>query len=154
MTAMSERCAEVEPLLSAWLDGALQGQEWAQVGRHLTTCPRCRAELDSLRVTANLLRGGPLRTPPQQVSAALAHPRPAAVRGLEALAPGLRRLLSRVVVLLLSIVTVLFAAAFVLGGNPDPGPPVRVPVETFVADHLVRTRSVPISTPELFEVDP
>lgn len=153
MTAMSERCEEIEPLLSAWVDGALQGREWGQVGSHLTTCPRCRAELDSLRVTANLLRGGPLRTPPQQVSAALAHPRPA-VGGVDVMAPGLRRLLSRLAVVLLSTAAALVAVAFVLGGDPDPAPPVRVPVETLIADHLVRTTSLPISAPELFEVDP
>lgn len=152
---MSERCAQVEPLLSAWIDGALHGQEWAQVGRHLAACPRCRAELESLRVTTVLLRGAPLRTPPQQVCAALLDSRSIRGRSVGAFAPGSRHLIGRAALAVLSALGVIAGAAFAVGGQSDPAaPPVQVPLESFVADHLVRTTNLPVSNPGLFEVNP
>lgn len=48
----------------------------------------------------------------------------------------------------------LGVTAFAVGGESEPGPgAVPVPLDVFVADHLVRTTGLAVSTPAGFEVD-
>src|SRR5277367_4973852 len=43
---------EAGDLLGAYALDAVDGDEYAELEEHLDTCPRCRAELDSLREVA------------------------------------------------------------------------------------------------------
>lgn len=43
------RCAELQPLLSAFCDGEAEGQEVAALREHLRACPSCRATLRAYR---------------------------------------------------------------------------------------------------------
>lgn len=46
----------LQELLSAYIDGEASNSEVIEVEEHLSGCDECRAELDSLRATASLLR--------------------------------------------------------------------------------------------------
>lgn len=46
---MTDRCEQIEPMLSAYLDGELDADERAAVERHVADCPACAAELRELR---------------------------------------------------------------------------------------------------------
>jgi hypothetical protein len=60
------RHAVVRERLSALLDGELPDAERARVERHLSSCAACRAELEELRRTVELLRGLPsVDVPPE-----------------------------------------------------------------------------------------
>lgn len=56
---------EVAQLLSAYLDGQVDDQERHQIEQHLSTCPVCRANLESLRRVVRLLNRLPAVTPPR-----------------------------------------------------------------------------------------
>jgi len=51
--------------LSAFLDGQLTPREHSYVERHLSRCAACRAELEALRQTVDLLRTVPVMKPPR-----------------------------------------------------------------------------------------
>ncbi|MGQ9792587.1 MAG: zf-HC2 domain-containing protein [Anaerolineae bacterium] len=55
---------QVAQLLSAYLDGQVDARERYLVEQHLSTCPVCRHDLESLRQTVRLLRQLPAVTPP------------------------------------------------------------------------------------------
>jgi anti-sigma factor RsiW len=52
-------CKRTTDQLSAYLDGQLPDGEKAQVREHLATCPRCAAELESLKRLEGLVDGLP-----------------------------------------------------------------------------------------------
>jgi len=55
MNLPTSKCADIEPLLDAYLDGELSALEKADVDAHLSVCERCAAELASIaRVVASL----------------------------------------------------------------------------------------------------
>ena len=150
---MTEDCSSFESLLSAWLDGALTPAERARLGVHLPGCPRCRAQLDSLRVTRSLLRSSPVRVVPSDVRAVLGTTAGSSTRRLVGGPPALR-VATRAAGAALAVSGFLGVTAFAVGGESEPGPgAVPVPLDVFVADHLVRTTGLPISTPAGFEVD-
>lgn len=143
---MNERCEALEPLHSAWVDGELGARERARLGAHLQRCGRCRSEIHALRVTQTMLRSIPQRDLVIDVTGT--QPLPHRRRGVDVGAFVAR---SGVVVVLL--VLVLSAAAFVAGSSGAPeARQVAVPVDVFVADHLVRAVGGPVSTPALLEV--
>jgi RNA polymerase sigma-70 factor (ECF subfamily) len=45
----SEACPDVVPLLSRYLEGEIGPQQCAEMERHVSSCPSCTAECDSLR---------------------------------------------------------------------------------------------------------
>lgn len=47
--AATPACPEVVPMLSRYLEGEIGEAECAEMNAHVATCPRCRAECDSLR---------------------------------------------------------------------------------------------------------
>ena len=51
-------CKDVGELLISYLDGELSREEKEPIERHLSTCPHCRQELESLSVTQDQLRRG------------------------------------------------------------------------------------------------
>ena len=53
------RYGRARTLLSSYIDGELSERERRRVERHLSECERCRWELESLRLTAELARGLP-----------------------------------------------------------------------------------------------
>jgi anti-sigma factor RsiW len=143
---MSRRCEAFEPWLSAWVDGELNRGERARVGAHLQRCPKCRAEIASLRVTQSLLRSLPQRGMPVTVAAAVAaqaqdgtQPRP------------LLRTLVRTSVGALVLAVMVGAAGFVAGSEPPQVARATVPVDIYVADHMVRAVGGAVSTPALVE---
>ncbi|HWB72423.1 MAG TPA: zf-HC2 domain-containing protein [Egibacteraceae bacterium] len=161
---MGEQCARTEPLQSAWLDGALDSQQRDVVARHLQDCGLCRRDLRRLQAVRSLLRSLPVRRPPKTALPRPAHLDPRVPPGTggarlgEASALGWRRLTRRAVAGAAMVLGLLGAAAFALGG--DPAVPrdragqlrtVRVPMEVYVADHLVRAVGGPLSTPMLLE---
>ena len=48
-------CAQVKPLLSSYLDGAVTGKQMYSLDQHLKGCAGCREEYTGLRQTQALL---------------------------------------------------------------------------------------------------
>ncbi len=48
-------CREAVELVTDYLEGALSGREQARFEAHLADCPHCRAYLDQLRTTLEVL---------------------------------------------------------------------------------------------------
>jgi hypothetical protein len=55
MNAATLKCAEAQPLLSPYLDGAVTGTEMQALRQHLDECSTCNREYTSLRRTQQLL---------------------------------------------------------------------------------------------------
>ncbi len=72
----SGECDAADPLLSAWVDGEVFGDERALVERHLATCARCRAVVDDYRVMGSTLRVAAQRASARDLSAIAWPPRP------------------------------------------------------------------------------
>ena len=141
---MNRRCAAFEPLHSAWVDGELRTRERARMALHLQDCPRCRAAIAELRVTRTMLRSLPTRNLVVDLTVEDARRTPARRRGEVA-----RRVLARSLVAVVLLVGSLGAAAFAAGSAQTNDRQVAVPVDVFVADHLVRAIGGPVSTPAL-----
>ena len=140
---MTDPCAAFEPLHSAWLDGQLDGYQRRRLEAHLDTCEACRRDLDGLARTRALLRSQPVRQVPSGL-----FPAPEAVAELEPVweardrRPARRA--GRAAAAVAVLVGLVGGAAFGLGGQPEPAAQlVRVPVDKFTADHLVRTVGLP-----------
>lgn len=135
------QCIDIEPRLSAYVDGALTAEERADVARHLDQCAHCRGivrDLERLRTTARQL--GPVRPPDHiwleiagQVHAAAGSPaRPAS-------ASPRRPAVWQWVGLAAMLVLVTMAVYFVMrppGGAPAPGNAGRDAAVQAVADEL------------------
>jgi anti-sigma factor RsiW len=146
---MRNRCAELEPLHSAWVDGELNGVERARLAAHLQRCARCRSAITELRVTQSMLRSLPVRRLPADVRL------PARPAGdLPPRRGALRRAAARSTVGVVAVTITLGVAAFAAGGQDVPPPGAPVPVDVYVADHLVRAVGGPVSTPALLQARP
>jgi anti-sigma factor RsiW len=143
-------CAQVEPLLSAWLDGALSPSERLAVGDHLARCPRCRGELETLRITSNLLRSVPARALPAGLQATMTH----ACSGVTGEHGAHRRsALAAGAAAAALLAGLLGSAALAMGGDPATGPAeIVVPLDAFVVDHVSRAPQVPGTGPLSVEV--
>ncbi|MEX0659198.1 MAG: zf-HC2 domain-containing protein [Egibacteraceae bacterium] len=144
---MRDRCEDVEPLCSAWLDDTLDQSDRAGVDAHLQRCAACRDEVDSLRRVRDLLGNLPVRRLPSDLSLLPAPPGPGG-RGAPRVPvtawSGGQRAVAGVAVAL----GLVGGAAFALGGQPAPGARVvSVPVDRYVSDHLVHTVGDPTATP-------
>lgn len=146
---MTSGCADAEPLYSAWIDGNLDADERVRVAGHLEGCAACAADVESLQRARALLRTLPVRrrpsnvqtVPPAMPSGARRH-RTVSRRGL---GRGARQ---RITTGLALVIAMIGGAAFALGGQPSPDDRlVTVPVDLFVADHLVQTVGGPMFTP-------
>lgn len=138
---MRSRCEAVEPLLSAWVDSELRPAERARMAAHLQRCPRCRATLHELRVTQAMLRSLPTHRLPVAVLTPGGRPMG---RGRGAVA----RIAARSSAVMVGMAMLLGVAAFAVGGEETPQS-TPVPVDVYVADHLVRAVGGPVSTPAL-----
>lgn len=147
---MSRRCEELEPLHSAWVDGELRTGERARLAAHLQRCGRCRTAISELRVTSAMLRSLPLRTLPAGVVEGVTPGK--ADRRLTGAA--VRRVLARSAAAMVLMTATLGAAAFAAGSSPSEDRQVAVPVDVFVADHLVRAVGGPVSSPALLNSGP
>jgi hypothetical protein len=107
-------CSGTRALASEYMDGRLGREERTRVEEHLAACPRCRAELESLRATVALLHGLPEVAPARRFVVAPVRPLP----GRRAL-PALRFATASVVVLLVAALAVDQADLFVR--EPDSG---------------------------------
>jgi hypothetical protein len=65
LTGLFSEHERVRRDLSAYIDEQLEADERARVERHLASCAECRAELESLRRTVQLLRSVPPVAPPR-----------------------------------------------------------------------------------------
>ena len=60
----SADCTRIQSSFSAYLDGAVNGQQMQEIARHLETCGHCAGEFDSLRaVQQSLAVLGPAKAP-------------------------------------------------------------------------------------------
>lgn len=148
---MSRRCDELEPLHSAWVDGELRTGERARLATHLQRCARCRAAIAELRVTSTMLRSLPVRQLPAEVLDGIT---PGAPDRRRVTAAGARRVLARSAAAIVVGVASLGAAAFAAGSAEPEQRQVAVPVDVYVADHLVRAVGGPVSTPALLDAEP
>ena len=146
---MSRRCDSLEPLHSAWVDGELRGRERTHLAEHLQQCPRCRASIAELRVTRNMLRSLPARNLVVDVDGG-AHPQHSR-RWMSA--GSAKRVVARSLAALVVVMGSLSAAAFAAGSVESGDRQVAVPVDVFVADHLVRAIGGPVSTPALLDAN-
>ena len=143
---MSRRCDALEPLHSAWVDGELRGRERSRLAAHLQRCGRCRAAISELRVTSTMLRSLPTRNLVVDVTTPTSGPRPRSVSH-----GSWRRALARSTAAMALVVAGLGVAAFAAGSPVPEGERASVPVDVYVADHLVRAVGGPVSTPALLE---
>ncbi|MGE5837817.1 MAG: zf-HC2 domain-containing protein, partial [Acidobacteriota bacterium] len=134
-------CTDIEPRLSAYVDGALTAEERADVARHLDQCAHCPGivrDLERVRTAARQL--GPVRPPDHiwleiagQVHVAAGPPaRPAS-------ASPRRPVVWQWVGLAAMLVLVTMAVYFVMrppGGAPAPGNAGRDTAVQAVADEL------------------
>ena len=146
---MSKHCETFEHLHSAWVDGELRASERAKLGAHLQRCGRCRAAIDELRVTSAMLRSLPVRNLVIDVDRDTAPRRRPLVT-----AAGARMLVVRSAIAAVLMTATLGAAAFFAGAQQPDDRQVAVPVDVFVADHLVRSVGGPVSTPALLNTTP
>lgn len=65
-------CKKIQPLLSEYVDGVLDGDTGWDVKLHLASCAVCTEVAGELRATAELLRSLPTREPSANFEAALA----------------------------------------------------------------------------------
>lgn len=151
MSGVTRRCEELEPLHSAWIDSELGAVDRVRMASHLQRCSRCRNAVHGLRATQSVLRSLPVRTLPSGIAVSRAGGD--APRRRRASAASLRRVATRSSVVAAALVVVLGAAGFVAGSSQPSQPPVSVPVDVYVADHLVRSVGGPVSTPVLVEPD-
>jgi anti-sigma factor RsiW len=142
---MAERCGALEPLYSAYLDGELDAGERARVETHLRGCAPCREGVADLGRTRAALRSVPVRRAPHTLfDEPAGHPS----RAHPTRSPG-------VSVTAAAILGLLVGAAFALGsGNESEPPPVALPVEVYVADHLVHSVGGPVAPPVLVDTHP
>lgn len=146
----SRRCEELEPLHSAWVDSELRAGERARLAAHLQRCARCRTAIAELRVTSSMLRNLPVRELPAGVADGIV---PGKVdRRFSGAA--VRRVLVRSTAAMVFATATLGAAAFALGAAVPEERQVAVPVDVYVADHLVRAVGGPVSTPALLKSRP
>ena len=146
---MSRHCESFEHLHSAWVDGELRASERATLGAHLQRCARCRAAIDELRVTSAMLRSLPVRNLVIDVARNTAPRRRPLVP-----AAGARMVVVRSAMAAVVMTATLGAAAFFAGAQQPDDRQVAVPVDVFVADHLVRSVGGPVSTPALLNTTP
>lgn len=67
----SQQCQNLLGDLSAYLDGDASGELCAEIERHLEDCRDCRAVVDTLRKTLELVHDLPQQEIPQAVRARL-----------------------------------------------------------------------------------
>ena len=146
---MSRRCEAFEPWLSAWVDGELGRGGRARVGAHLQRCPKCRAEVTSLRVTQTLLRAMPTRTMPVTTLKEVVE-RPRRPTGRRTLVWAT----ARATIAAAAVTVMVGAAGFIAGSEPPKLARTSVPVEIYVADHMVRAIGGAVSTPALVDPKP
>jgi anti-sigma factor RsiW len=160
-------------LLSALVDGELDGAELDRAHAHLAGCEQCRAEAGELRELKQQLRalmtgapaeaamtrrliamtgpGGPLPPRRRRLLRVVPGRRPAARPPRSR--PGTLRPRSarrRYLVLgTVSLVVGLGTAAFTVGGGGDaaPGPKITPPVEMYSVEHAITTGEVPFPGP-------
>ncbi|MEO6910352.1 MAG: anti-sigma factor [Edaphobacter sp.] len=61
---MTQICANIQSLFSAYLDGAVAGWQMQEIARHLESCNHCRDEFEGLRaMQQSLARLGPAKAP-------------------------------------------------------------------------------------------
>lgn len=141
---MRDRCADFEPLHSAYVDGELRRDERAAFAQHLTSCARCRNDVASLRTTKALLASLPVRHVPAELL-----PEPSSRRPRS---HTVRRVAARTLTGAVTAAAALAVTAFALGGQPAPNTPtVSIPVDVYVAQHLVRSVGGPVSTPVILD---
>lgn len=98
----ARRCRKVQRELSEYIDGYLAPEQRRRVERHLESCSNCRAELDSLMGTVELLRAVPSVASPRSFALAKA-PLPARPVS-RLLSPALLSTATTVLALLLALV--------------------------------------------------
>ncbi|HEY8338519.1 MAG TPA: zf-HC2 domain-containing protein [Egibacteraceae bacterium] len=159
---MADSCDDLEPLGSAWLDGALDPPQAAAFAAHLQVCEDCRREIDDLARTRALLRSLPVRRMPRELleevpldaSDPLVDSEPAAT-GLPAAAAAARpRGRTMRTAIAVAVLGILGGAAFSLGDRPPEARTVAVPMDLFVADHVAQSRRAPVWSPVMVEALP
>lgn len=158
---MPEGCDAAEPLLSAWLDGALDPGEHADVAAHLRACLDCRVEVGGLARARAALRSLPVRQLPED----LAHPVAMRARWEQTrwgrgprgrpgtAGPGRRRGV-RVATRVATGVTLVLGLAFAVGDDAPSSaravPPqlVEVRLDALAREHLARAGG-PVGAPAL-----
>ncbi|MPZ73302.1 MAG: hypothetical protein GEU74_08745 [Nitriliruptorales bacterium] len=140
---MTRHCDTFEPLLSAWVDGELGRGRRARVGAHLQRCARCRSDVHALRVTQTMLRSLPPRTLVAGIPADGATRR--RVDGV-----AVRRFAVRSSAAAVTLAVVVATAGFMAGSQGESSR-VAIPVDVYVADHLVRAVGGAVSTPALVD---
>ena len=66
-------CRNIQPLLSAFVDCELTGEQMLEVRRHLADCPECREEQAEMVLLKTMLSGTPAVEPPEGFEDRLLH---------------------------------------------------------------------------------
>jgi anti-sigma factor RsiW len=136
-----DRCGAVEPLLSACMDGELTARDHQRVQSHVDACTACAAEVEQLIVVRSLVRSLPVRQLPAGVRATLGEHGPARHEARPA---------TRVAATAAVALGLLSGVVFSLGGQPPADTrTVAVPMDVYVADHVVHSVQSPVGSPVL-----
>jgi anti-sigma factor RsiW len=147
----TEACRRIEPLLSAWIDGELGAVETGRIAAHVDSCPRCAGTAEQLSAVRSLLRSLPVRRLPEAVQGPLT---PSVGASGSPNAPSRERAdrdprpVPRAGAMLAVAAGLLGGAVFALGGQPPPDTRVvSVPLDVYVADHVIHTVHGPVTSP-------
>lgn len=61
-------CGQIDRLISAYIDGELAGVEMLAVKRHISNCPRCADEFESIRNVKRMMSGMAYVTPQRDLT--------------------------------------------------------------------------------------
>ena len=69
---MNSYCNKIRPLISEYIDGALDPRRSVEIDRHLASCAECRQMADDFRANKNVMASIPLRQTSSGFDSALA----------------------------------------------------------------------------------
>jgi len=132
-------------LISAYLDGELSGEEAAAVQAHVSSCPACREDMDSLHAAKSLLARAPRRAMPPELVAELERrlARPLWRELLDRLNPPLRVLVPAGALAAAALVAVVWS------GLCRAAPDRSIPIEPLLAAHSRYTAEALVPASEL-----
>lgn len=132
-------------LISAYLDAELSEEESLAVQEHVSRCPACREELESLRAAKSLLAHSPRRALPPQLLAEFEErwARPIGQGLLERLLPPVRFLAPA------GALAAAALASVVWFGARQASPDQAIPIEPLLAAHSRYTAEALVPASEL-----
>ena len=142
--------------LSAYLDDVLNKRDRAKVARHLASCASCRADLEGLEHTINLLRLVPAVPLPRSFLVPLAEAQPQAVPKLGWAVPAMRTASALVTLLFVIALSgnLLFQTGWMTASAPEPEMMITAQDEPVVETEALAPSEEPVARSLAVETAP